>query len=215
MQDQLFILKVNQLLGTDFKATIMLDMDDVLAELGTAWIKKYNERYEDTLTTQHMTEWDTSQIVKPECGPKVYDLLKEPGMFRYLQPTPHSQEVVQRLVEERYNILIVSDSPRGHAHSDYKQNPSFFANPADDKRAWLAEYFPMIPQENIFFGSQKYYVRGDVLVDDKPETHERFTSLGLNVILLDQPYNQHIQAKWRAKNMLEVEEMIGKVCAAR
>ncbi|WP_050614979.1 5' nucleotidase, NT5C type [Bacillus testis] len=211
MTNQKFIHKVSKVTGKNFRATIMLDMDDVLAQLGAAWIDIYNERYEDQLTTQHMTEWDTSLIVKPECGKKVYELLREPGMFRYLQPTPYSQEVVRRLVERQYNILIVSDAPRGHAHCEFKANPDFVANPADDKRAWLLEHFPMIPQENVFFGSQKYYVRGDILVDDKPATHDMFTALGLPVILMDQPYNQHIKAKWRAKNMLEAEEMIYRV----
>ncbi|MGM9927447.1 MAG: hypothetical protein ACI35P_05790 [Bacillus sp. (in: firmicutes)] len=208
LKENLFLQRLNSVLGTNYIGTLLIDMDDVLADFGEAWLQLYNELYDDNLSKSSITQWDLAPLVKPECGHKIYDLMKHPGLFRYLKPMPYAQEVVQRLHDARYNIMIVSDSPMGHAFCDYQKNSSLIANPADDKRAWLLEYFPMIPKQNVIFGSQKYYVRGDVLIDDKPETYEICTALGQDVILMDQPYNKHIPAKMRAHNLLEVEQFI-------
>ncbi|QST02758.1 hypothetical protein IMZ31_19605 (plasmid) [Pontibacillus sp. ALD_SL1] len=123
--DQEFLKRMNTLHQTTYKATLKFDMDDVLALFGKDWIAVYNEIYEDTLTTDNMTEWNTSLVVKPECGSKVYDHLKTPGLFRYVKPNPHAQDVIKRLIEKEFDIVIVSDSPRGHSHCERERDPSF------------------------------------------------------------------------------------------
>lgn len=202
-----FLQRMNHYFNTDFIATILLDMDEVLAQLIPNWAEIYNKQYGDILTPSDFTKWDTSKIVKPECGMKMYELLKTEGIFRYLKPHDYAQEFVQNLIHHQFDVVIVSDSPKGDA---FCSNTPTLGNPADDKRMWLKEYFPMIPEKNIFFGSQKFRVRGDILIDDKPETFEIFTGLGLDVILMDQPYNQHIDTKNRAKNLREAEKLILK-----
>ena len=186
--------------------TILLDMDEVIAEMAIHWLHIYNEKYDDNLTVADLLEWDTSKVVKPECGMKIYDLLKHPGLFRYLKPNPYAVQMVKNFHKKGYETLIVSDAPRGHAHCEYQENlvPS---NPADDKRAWLEEHFPMISQRNVIFASKKQYVRGDLLIDDKPDTFLTFQKLNLHCILMDQPYNRMIRTKYRAKTLLEAEEM--------
>lgn len=203
-----FTKKINELNQTDYRGTILLDMDDVLAKFDQHLLNLYNLKYNDTVTPADMFDWDMTKYVKKECGLDIYELMKTPGFFRHLEVKDHAVEVVTRLVENNFNILIVSDSPKGYGHSDYEKNTQFVSNPADDKRDWILEHFPMIPQSNIFFGSQKFYIRGDVLIDDKPDTFLKFQQLGLDCILMDRAYNQHIQTDRRAKNLLEAEEMI-------
>lgn len=203
-----FTEKVNKMNQTDYIATIMLDMDDVLARFDKQILNLYNEKYNDQVTPEDMFDWDMTKYVKPECGNDIFQLMKNPGFFRHLEPSPYAVEVVQRLIDHGFNILIVSDSPKGYCFSDYEKNNLHVSNPADDKRSWLSEHFPMIPQSNVIFGSLKYYVRGDLLVDDKPDTYLKFESLGLDVLLMDRPYNQQIQTNQRVKNLLEAEKMI-------
>jgi 5'(3')-deoxyribonucleotidase len=181
-------------------------MDDVLARFDLGFLSIYNEKYQDSLCPDDMFTWDMTQYVKKECGKSVYELLKHPGLFRYLQPTEHSQKVIERLHHAGFLILIVSDSPRGHSHDEALEQYS--TNPADDKRAWLEEHFPMIPQNCIFFGSQKMFVTGDVLIDDKPETFHYHENIGMECILIDRPYNRDFETTKRAFNLLEAEKMI-------
>lgn len=206
--DREILNRINEMNGTDYIGTILLDMDDVLAEFGNSLLSVYNDKYNDTLTPNDMVTWDMIPYVKPDCGNDIYELMKTPGLFRNLKPTSQAVDMVQRLIDNNFNILIVSDAPFGHAHSDYVTDNSKVSNPGDDKKAWLLEHFPMIPQSNIIFGSLKYYVRGDVLIDDKPDTYEKFSQLGLKVLLMDKPYNRYITTENRVHNLLEAEERI-------
>lgn len=203
-----FTNKLNEVLGTNYIATILLDMDDVLADFGTLLLELYNEKYNDSLKTSDMISWDMTPYVKPECGLDIYELMKTPGFFSRLKPTPYSQEVVNRLIENNYNVMIVSDSPMGHSFADYELDNECISNPADDKRAWLLKHFSAIPLSNVFFGSQKFFIRGDVLVDDKPDTYEKFKKFGFSCVLMNQAYNAHIKTNNRVHNMLEVEKVI-------
>jgi len=121
--------------------------------------------------------------------------------------------VMQRLTEQGFDIIIISDPPSGHSHSEVVfENESLGemipSNPCDDKRAWVAEHLPMIPESNLFFAKQKYRVRFDVLIDDKPDTFELFQKFGLPILLMDKPYNRHIKTDKRITNLLEAEQKI-------
>lgn len=205
-RNKLFLAEYNRIHGTNFKGILKFDMDDVLAQFDIGFLSVYNEKYNDNLCPSDMFTWDMTKYVKKECGTAVYELMKHPGLFRYLQPTPYSQDVIERLHKKGFLILIVSDSPRGHAHNEAISCDS--TNPADDKRAWLEEYFPMIPSNCIFFGSQKMFVTGDVLIDDKPETFHYHEQIGMECILMDRPYNREFDTTKRAYNLLEVEKII-------
>ncbi|MCD1258614.1 hypothetical protein B5M42_007180 [Paenibacillus athensensis] len=191
-----------------YKATLLFDLDDVLADFLTALLNEYNGRYNDRLTLDDVTEWDLSRSVKPECGRRVYDLFQTPGLFRQLSPKPHAADVLQRLSSRGFEIVIVSDSPPGHAYCDYRQDASRVSNPTDDKRKWLREHLPMVDPHNLIITGQKWRVAGDLLIDDKPETYETFVSLGSRCLLMDQPYNRHVAGALRARDLLEAEATI-------
>ena len=197
-------------LMSDCIATLLIDLDEVLVKFNDEWQKAYNEKYGDNLDMSKVNSWDMSKHVKEEVGEDVYLLFKQNGIFRYCRPMEYAYEVLQRLKNAGFEIVIVSDSPRGHAYCDYLASPSNVSNPADDKRKWVEEHLPFIPVENMIFTSQKYRVHGDVLIDDKPGTYEIFSKLGRDIILMDMPYNRHIITDQRVSNLLELESMIYK-----
>lgn len=190
------------------KYTILVDMDEVLADLIPSWLSHYNKDYNHNLTPEDLKEWDTTQFVKPECGTKIYDYLKTPGLFRNLTVRPYAQEFIQNLMDNDYRVLIVSDSPAGHAYCDYASDSKSVSNPADDKRRWLAEHFPMIDSKNIIFTGQKWFVKGDVIVDDKPATFLEFQKRNRNAVLIDQPYNRSITTTHRALDLRQAESKV-------
>lgn len=206
--DRIFLQKRNEVKGFNHIGILKFDMDDVKALFGKSFINLYNNTYNDNLTSEDMKNWDMTTFVKPEVGAKVYELLKEPGLFRFLEPSPDAQNVIQRLINKGFEILVVSDSPAGHSFTDFQSNPTKFANPADDKRAWLLEHFPMISKENVIFCSQKDLVRGDILIDDKPDTFLIHQKMGMDVLLMDRPYNRHIETSNRVYSMLDAEQKI-------
>ncbi|SEM87540.1 hypothetical protein [Paenibacillus sp. OV219] len=192
----------------NYVATILFDLDDVLADFLSSLIERYNFRYNDSLMIDDVTQWDLSKVVKKECGSRIYDFYQEPGLFRYLKPKEHATEVLKRLIDTGFEIVIVSDAPAGHSYDDFVLDKTKITNPSDDKRKWISENLPMIDKNNIVFTSQKWRIMGDILVDDRPDTFNKFQELGRNAILMDQPYNQEIDTKQRARNLLEAEQMI-------
>lgn len=184
---------------------ILVDMDDVLAEFTGEWLRRYNMDYDDSITAEVFDGWDAVKHVKPECGDKIFEYFKAPGIYRHLEPKAGSQAVMQELVDLGAEILIVTDSPMGctFGGDDWKGS-----NPTDDKRAWLMEHFPMISSENVIVARKKWYVQGDILIDDKPATIEKFQELNRKIIAMEMPYNRKTPAHLRAKTWEEVRDIL-------
>lgn len=60
---------------------------------------------------------------------------------------------------------------------------------------------------DICFAADKGTVGADINVDDAPHNHAAIEAAGGTCILFDQLYNQHVDARYRAKNWKEVGEM--------
>lgn len=211
--NQSFLQQQNHVFNSDYMATIAFDLDDVCNLFNQRYAEILNETFGLSLTIEDITDWDLTKVVPSHIGSRVYDLFKTPGLFRYIEPAPYAAEVMQRLTDQGFDVIIISDPPAGHSHSDVvfgdeslgERIPS---NPCDDKRAWVAEHLPMIPQSNLIFAKQKYRVRFDLLIDDKPETFELFQTFGLPILLMDKPYNRYIKTDNRITNLLEAEQKI-------
>ena len=186
---------------------ILVDMDDVLAEFTKEWLGRYNKDYNDNLTAESFDGWDAISSVKPECGDAIFGYFSDLGIYRHLEPKAGSQEVIAELVELGAEVIIVTDSPRGCAYGDESWKGS---NPADDKRAWLAEHFPMVSQDNVVICRKKWLVQGDILIDDKPATIEKFQQEGRKILAMEMPYNRNMDVELRAKTWDEVREILMK-----
>lgn len=194
----------------DRKPTILVDIDDTLNEFAATFWQLYNEKYEENQDYLLVDSWDLQDYARDDVD--AYGLLRHPGMFRYIPLKKHAQQFMKNIYG-KYDVYIVTDAPAGTSHCD--QAGDMYANPADDKRKWMAEHFPYFPQDQIIICSHKWMIEGDVLIDDKPATFEKFRELGKNCILMDMPYNRHIDTKWRAKNLIEAEQMIEKILAIK
>lgn len=184
---------------------ILVDMDDVLAEFTEEWLSRYNLDYNDSITAEAFDGWDAVKHVKPECGNKIFEYFKAPGIYRHLKPKEGSQEVIAELIELGAEIIIVTDSPMGCTFGSENWQGS---NPTDDKRAWLLEHFPMISSDNVIVARKKWYVMGDILIDDKPATIEKFQELDRKIIAMDMPYNRSLHAQRRAMNWNDVRDIL-------
>ncbi|MGO4888212.1 5' nucleotidase, NT5C type [Anaerobacillus sp. MEB173] len=170
---------------------LLIDMDSVMADLMTPWYARYNKDYNDKLHYLDLTSWDTHKFVKKECGEKIYQYLHEPGFYRYLQPLPHSQAVMEKLNKE-HEIFIVTTSP---------------AEAVSDKQEWMKEHFPFIQIEHMIFTHRKDLIIGDLLFDDAPHNLEAFMATGRKAIAMNYPYNQSVNCD-RVNNWLEFADYI-------
>lgn len=188
------------------KPIILVDLDDTVNDFSNTFWSVYNEQFKENLDSSTVNEWNLQKFVRP--GVDAYELLKHPGLFRKLPLKEYAYDFMKH-INDKYNVYIVTDSPSGTSDCEIKDGQ--FSNPADDKRRWVAEYLPFFPQDRIIMCSHKWMIEGDILVDDKPATFEKFTELGKHCILMDMPYNRHIDTPYRAKNLREAEVMIEQI----
>jgi 5'-nucleotidase len=150
---------------------LLVDIDDVCADFVGKLLRLYNADYHDCLTAEDLTEWDMTKAVKAECGFRIYDYFKRPGMFGGddLALMPGAYGALSRL-SGSCEIWAVSSVPRYAAR---------------DRAAWVRRKLPMV--KGTVIASKKSSVWGDVLIDDKPENLHGGAFFG---ILMDRPHNR-------------------------
>jgi 5'-nucleotidase len=168
--------------------TIAVDLDTTLNNLEEVWIANYNRDYNDNLTPEDMVVWNTAEIVKPECGKKIYDYLLEPNFFLNLDIKPNAREVMDQLNEDN-EVYIVT---------------AYHYDTCADKARWVIKNLPFLDiRRQLVFMYDKFMFNADILIDDGAHNITAFPN---DVIIFDAPHNRYLgDLRYkRAKNWLEV-----------
>lgn len=154
---------------------IAMDVDGVIADLAPAWLARYNHDYNDNLKPSDLTGWDTHKFVKPECGFKMYDYLKDPHLYDDVLPTDGALDAINILKAHDYRIVYVTVTP---------------IDASGRKFFWLRQYTFITDIKDYVEASDKSLIRAGTIVDDKPENLDTFDG---KKILFVQPWNQFQQ----------------------
>lgn len=154
------------------KLMIALDVDGPCAMQTDTWLQYYNEAYNDDLQFNEVTEWNIANLVKPECGSKIYDFLQEPEFYARTKPVPGYQEGVKELRSLGYEITYVTSCPLGTA---------------DQKFEWVLRHDPDATWHDVIVAYNKHRITGDVLIDDGP--HNLSDSL-MKTVRFAMPWNK-------------------------
>ena len=163
---------------------IGVDIDGVLNDLHTPWLKLYNDLANDNLKIEDVKSYDIAKYTKPGFDKKqFYTLLDTPGLFRNAPVLEGAQEGIQHLLDYKHTVLIIS--------AFY---PSLIA--CAEKTEWLQEHFPMLDLRNcLIFTKAKHYIKMDMLIDDCAENLYKLTSPeeigGTYGVLFSKPYNMN------------------------
>jgi len=138
---------------------IAMDVDGVVAALDTNWMAWYNRIYNDNVQASDITDWDVHKFVKPECGHKIYEFLKNPSLYDDVLPYPGASSSIAILKSQGHRIVYATTSPI----------ESF-----GRKFLWLKQYGFITDLKDYFETNDKSLVRADILVDDRPKNLETF-----------------------------------------
>lgn len=156
---------------------IGIDVDEVVADLHTPWVTRYNEAYGDNLWA--FDRWDVENQVKPECGKKIFEFLT-PGLYDVVQPISHALLAVKALISKpEVEVMFVSSC--------------FTPALADRKVRWLEDHGFSHPKTSFVASSQKAEVPGlSILVDDYVENCHAFRKTGRRAVLVARPHNRNV-----------------------
>jgi 5'(3')-deoxyribonucleotidase len=171
---------------------ILLDVDSVVIDICKVWFSAYNKDYDDNMTDERITNWHTHEFVKPECGLKIYDYLKNPNFYVGAPEILGAIPGIWRLEHQGHDITFLS--------------AGFHTGKID----WLQEHkaLPesrMEAEQSYIIAYKKRLFCADLLIDDGP--HNVSTSK-IPAILFDQPWNRYLNYFPRAKDWNEVLDLV-------
>jgi 5'(3')-deoxyribonucleotidase len=176
------------------RASIAVDMDEVIADALTEHILRYNREFSETLCLEQMQGRSIWDCVPRERLVVLEGYMRSDDFFADLGVMPDAQRVLAAL-QVRYDIFIASAA---------MEVPTSF----QAKFRWLARHFPFIPSSHIVFCGDKSVLRTDYLIDDNPRQLRLFTQPGVREgILFTSPGNAGVTGFRRVNGWADVEQM--------
>lgn len=172
-------------------ATIICDVDDVVANLIDKWLAEYNIEYNDTLTKDKITDWNISYFVKPECSEKIYNFLDR-NIYNFIQPIPDSLRIIKKL-KENNRVVFATMPAEGSEGIKYQ---------------WLFKHGYLNNRRDYVETHDKNLLKGDVIIDDNLDFVNNFDD---GKVLFAQPWNQNhgdFPKELVAKNWNDVKNIL-------
>jgi 5'(3')-deoxyribonucleotidase len=169
---------------------ILVDMDDVIADVLSQQILLYNREFNERLAVNELRGkwiWD---FVPTDRVRALERQIRSDDFFERVAVIPHSQRVLEGL-QRHYDVYIATS---------VMEYPQAFL----PKYEWLKRHFPFIPPSHIFFCGDKGIVRGDYLIDDNPRELRLFRG---KAIIYSSPANALVREFRRVNGWLDVEQL--------
>src|SRR2546423_1347807 len=87
---------------------IAVDVDEVVADHISEWLKKYNKISGDSLRPCDIHTWEIGEYVKPGWKPKLFQLLREPDFYETVKPYAGAKVAISRLREFGRVVFLTS-----------------------------------------------------------------------------------------------------------
>jgi 5'(3')-deoxyribonucleotidase len=179
---------------------ILIDMDNVAANLMKKWLDVYNQRYGDTLTGDQIMNWQIDMHAT-KCDPAdFYGIIGEPGFFADLDVMPDAVAVASRLKDAGHELYFVTATPYNNPTGGY------------DKCNWVQQHFPFIGRDGVIQAHKKHMVIGDLLFDDSPKNLKDFPG---TKVAMDWNFNKNVQVNYRVTGWLEFEKVVHQLVNLR
>ena len=154
---------------------IGVDVDGVLADLHPEWLRRYNVEFDDGLVPEDITHWDFHDIVKPECGKRIYEYLTMPDLYDKVLPVPGAMNGVQTLRRAGHRPVFVTSCVKGMT---------------DAKWDWLEHWNLLDSASDLVVAHDKSLINLPVLIDDALHN----VNWARGDILFDAPWNRSERA---------------------
>lgn len=164
------------------KFRIACDLDGIVVDLHGPWMHHYREAYNDTITEKDIHSWEMVEVVKKECGSKIYDFLNTPFLFQHLSPYKGALEGLKALHDMGHDIIIITAPARS-------------PESAADKIAWVRNHMPWLSRRKVMIGHQKHWLKADVFIDDSPENIKDYREEwpDAHILTVAWPFNKKVE----------------------
>jgi 5'-nucleotidase len=164
---------------------ILVDMDGVLSDFDGEFLKRWRERYPDKfyVPIEERTTFYVKEQYPNELKPLVSEIVGEPGFFRNMMPIHGGIEALAEMDNLGHEVFICT-SPL-----------SRYQNCVLEKFVWVEKHLGSNWVNRIILTKDKTLVKGDYLIDDKPEIKGMENTPSWEHIIYDRPYNRGINKR--------------------
>ena len=168
---------------------ICVDMDEVMADTLAEHIRRYNQTFDEDVTTLDLAGKGLWEIAPVDRQQQLRAFLDAEDFFEDLALMPGAQAVLEQL-SARFEIYIATQAMA-------------VPNSLGSKYRWLQRHFPFISPRQYIFCGDKSILRADYLIDDLPKNLLRFEGQGL---LYSAPHNLTATGFLRVGNWQQVAD---------
>ena len=167
--------------------TILFDFDDVLNDLSKCFIQELNRRYGKQVQWENVSEFEIGESFPDLSDYQIYMPYLDGTLYLDAHPEQGAQNLLHDLAQ-KHTIYVVTAGllalPETMLYEYmWDSNP---VNSTEYMLRFLGEYYPDVHPQNIVMTTNKTMIRGDALIDDRPQNLIGFRGLK---ILMDKPYN--------------------------
>lgn len=163
---------------------ILVDMDGVIADFDGEFLQRWRTRHPDKVyyPLEQRTLFYVKDQYPDELKPLVAEILLEPNFFRDMMPMEGAIESLREMQSLGMDVFICS-SPL-----------TTYQNCVREKYEWVEHMLGADWVKKLILTKDKTLVRGDYLIDDKPQITGADTPTWEH-ILYDRPYNSNIDKR--------------------
>lgn len=165
---------------------ILIDMDNTLADFDRALLESWRTLYpnEFYVPLEKRKSFHPHKDYPEHLQRKIEEICHTAGFIRNLPPIPGGIEAVKAMLAGGHDVRFCTSHLSGY---DYCLL---------EKYQWIDAYFGAEAVNRIIFTRDKTLIRGDILIDDKPEITGNTTPTWEHIVY-DRPHNRHITNKRR------------------
>jgi len=165
------------------KKIIACDLDDVLWDLTPTWIDEYNKIYKPTLKLKkkHIDSWDFSTVFENKVDIQIfYSILTHHGFWDKVAQNQNSSVISTNkmwlfILNVYFDVYIVT-------HTAYYQRHKL--------DLFLDLFKDVVNKDQLILIKDKWLINADIVIDDRAETLEKFTTKGARCVKINQPWNK-------------------------
>lgn len=162
---------------------ILVDIDNTITNMNHIWLKYINNEYKTSYKYSDITHWGFFNELEAQ-GKDVFSFLHIPQFWKDITVYPNAVFALEHWAKRGHQVYLATASDIF--------SPSFHIKMEQTLKPFSSH---LINQNNIIVTNNKELINGDVLIDDKLETIEKWVKLGKMGFIPDQPWNRNYEAK--------------------
>ena len=165
---------------------ILVDMDGVLADFDRGFLKMWRAQYPDKpyVPIEDRNGFHITEQYPADSKELVRGIYRSPDFYPSLPSIAGGLEAISEMSDRGFDVFICT-SLLPH-----------YETCVLEKYQWIERHLGRAWTNRIIITNDKTLVRGDILIDDKPEI-KGVTTPSWEHVIFDQPYNRHISTKRR------------------